>query len=80
MSTTPNKEDLPRIADALKTELVGEKKLKHIETEEKIVLPSKSEIEQEKGQQQLLKSIETFSPDQLHHANTEERIFFQLKR
>lgn len=42
MSTTPNKEDLPRIADALKTELVGEKKLKHIETEEKIVLPSKS--------------------------------------
>ncbi|KAH9529902.1 hypothetical protein DERF_003758 [Dermatophagoides farinae] len=31
------------------------------------------EIEQEKGQQQLLKSIETFEAEKLHHAKTEEK-------
>ena len=32
-----------------------------------------SEIQQEKGQQELLKSIETFSPEKLNHTNTEEK-------
>ena len=32
-----------------------------------------SDLEQEKGQQELLKSIETFSPKTLQHANTEEK-------
>ncbi|OTF78967.1 hypothetical protein BLA29_014636 [Euroglyphus maynei] len=33
----------------------------------------KNKIEQEKGQQQLLKSIETFEAEKLHHAKTEEK-------
>lgn len=40
--STPTKEDLPRIADTLKSELEGEHKLKHTETQEKVVLPSKT--------------------------------------
>ena len=40
--SSPTKEDLPRIADGLKNELVGEHKLKHTETQEKVVLPSKT--------------------------------------
>lgn len=40
--STPTKEELPRIADTLKSELVGEHKLKHTVTEEKVVLPSKT--------------------------------------
>ncbi|KAH9419437.1 thymosin beta cib [Dermatophagoides pteronyssinus] len=71
--SSPTKEELPRIDDCLKNELVGEHKLKHTETQEKVVLPSKTEIEQEKGQQQLLKSIETFEAEKLHHAKTEEK-------
>jgi len=68
--STPKKEQLPRIDDVLKNELEGGLKLKPTKTEEKIVLPSQTEIAQEKGQQQLLKSIETFSPEKLSHANT----------
>ncbi|KAH9394730.1 hypothetical protein TYRP_004787 [Tyrophagus putrescentiae] len=71
--STPTKEELPRIADTLKSELVGEHKLKHTVTEEKVVLPSKTEIDQEKGQQELLKSIETFSPEKLNPTSTEEK-------
>lgn len=102
--SSPQKEELPRIADVLKSELVGEHKLKPTETQEKVVLPSQSgkcphslpvmdgcddstthgsqdtdfpftfsEIQQEKGQQELLKSIESFSPEKLHHADTEEK-------
>ncbi|KPL97739.1 hypothetical protein NH340_JMT05402 [Sarcoptes scabiei] len=69
--SSPTKEELPKIAECLKSELVGEHKLKHAETQEKVVLPSKVEIEQEKGQQELLKSIEEFQPEQLHHTSTE---------
>ena len=32
-----------------------------------------ADLEQEKGQQQLLKSIEDFSPEKLHHTSTEEK-------
>lgn len=39
---TPTKEELPRIDDCLKNELIGEHKLKHTETQEKVVLPSKT--------------------------------------
>ena len=39
--STPTKEELPSIADALKSELEGAHKLKHTTTQEKVVLPSK---------------------------------------
>ena len=71
--STPTKEELPRIADTLKSELEGQIKLKHTETQEKVVLPTKTDLEQEKGQQNLLKSIEAFSPEKLHHTDTEEK-------
>ena len=40
--STPTKEELPRIADTLKSELESEHKLKHTTTQEKVVLPSKT--------------------------------------
>ena len=40
--STPTKEELPRIADTLKSELESEHKLKHTNTDVKVVLPSKT--------------------------------------
>jgi hypothetical protein len=73
--SSPTKEELPKIADQLKSELESEHKLKHADTQEKLVLPSKEEINAEKGQKELLKSIETFdknenlNPTEVHEKN-----------
>jgi hypothetical protein len=73
--SSPTKEELPKIADKLKSELESEHKLKHTDTQEKLVLPSKEEINAEKGQKELLKSIETFdknenlNPTEVHEKN-----------
>jgi len=72
--SSPSKEELPKIAVDLKSEIENEHKLKPAETEEKVVLPSKEEIEQEKTHQELVKGIESFNPDaSLKHAETQEK-------
>lgn len=73
-SATATKGDLPKLDDTIKAEMeaVGSS-LKHVETEEKIVLPSAEQIDQEKTQQQLLKNIESFPKQQLKPAQTEEK-------
>lgn len=40
--SSPTKEELPRIADTIKSELLAEHKLKPTETQEKVVLPSQT--------------------------------------
>lgn len=68
-----NKEELPKIDGCIKAELEADHSLKHVETEEKIVLPSAEQINKEKTQQQLLKNIESFPKQQLKPAQTEEK-------
>lgn len=93
--SSPAKEELPKIASDLKTELEQEHQLKPADTEEKVVLPSKegksrgvtnwfwsltnslisrTDIQVEKTQVELLKGIETFNPDEsLKKAETVEK-------
>lgn len=42
--SSPTKEELPKIADSLKSELESEHHLKHQQVNEKIVLPTKQGI------------------------------------
>ncbi|CAH8466459.1 unnamed protein product [Schistosoma rodhaini] len=46
-------------------------KLRHVETEEKVVLPNKEVIEKEKTEKQLLQEIET--PHSLKRTSTKEK-------
>lgn len=76
MATVSPKEDLPKIDGGIKAQLesVADISLKHVETEEKSVLPTAEQIDQEKTQQNLLKNIESFDPSkQLKPAQTEEK-------
>lgn len=73
MSATATKEELPKLDGDIKAELEADRSLKHVETEEKIVLPSAEQIDQEKTQQKLLKNIESFPKQQLKPAQTEEK-------
>ena len=73
MAATAPKEELPKIDVSIKAELEADRSLKHVETEEKNVLPSAEQIDQEKTQQELLKNIESFPKQQLKPAQTEEK-------
>ena len=68
-----SKEDLPKLDTSIKAELEGDRSLKHVETEEKNVLPSAEQIEKEKTQQKFLQNIEQFPKEQLKPAHTEEK-------
>ena len=71
---SPAKEELPKIASDLKSELEQEHELNHAETVEKVVLPSKEDVAVEKTHQELVKGIETFDPNEsLKHAETVEK-------
>lgn len=69
----PKAEELPKLDGSIKAELEANKSLKHVETEEKVVLPSADQIEEEKTQQEFLKNIESFPKQQLKPAQTEEK-------
>lgn len=73
MATSPPKEELPKIAGGIKAELEGDHSLKHVETEEKSVLPTAEQIDQERTQRKLIEGIETFPKQQLKPAQTEEK-------
>jgi len=72
---SPAKEELPKIASDLKSELEQEHALSPVETVEKVVLPSKEDVATEKTHQELVKGIETFDPNEsLKHAETVEKV------
>lgn len=71
--SSPTKDELPRIADSLASEIAAEHKLKHADTQEKIILPSAEDVQQEKGHQEFLKGIESFDDTKLKHAETQEK-------
>ncbi|XP_075736695.1 thymosin beta cib isoform X3 [Rhipicephalus microplus] len=62
----------PRVADEIQQELASfnASSLKHTETQEKVLLPSKEDIESEKEHKQMIEGIETFDPSKLKHAET----------
>jgi predicted SPOUT superfamily RNA methylase MTH1 len=74
-ATSPEKsvEELPKIDVSIKAELEADRSLKHVETEEKNVLPSAEQIDQERTQRKLIEGIETFPKQQLKPAQTEEK-------
>lgn len=71
--STSVKGELPKIDGCIKAELEAVPSLKHVETEEKNVLPSAEQIDQERTQRKLIEGIETFPKQQLKPAQTEEK-------
>jgi len=65
--------DLPKQDEKLQSEVTGfsSQQLKHVEPVEKVVLPSKEEIQQEKGQAQLRSGIENFDSKALKQTETQ---------
>lgn len=61
--SSPAKEELPKIATDIKSELEAEHKLAPVETVEKVVLPSAEDITTEKTHNELVKGIETFDAE-----------------
>lgn len=75
MSTETALKDLPKVDPTLKGQLEGftPDKLKKTDTEEKTILPSKEDIEKEKGQQALFQGIEGFNQSNLKKTETQEK-------
>lgn len=65
-------EKFPKVADEIQQELASfnASSLKHTETQEKVTLPSKEDIESEKEHKQMIQGIESFDPSKLKHAET----------
>ncbi|XP_064481410.1 thymosin beta-like isoform X2 [Ornithodoros turicata] len=74
--SNPSKESLPKVANEIQQELTNFKQvtLKHTETQEKVVLPSKEDVQQEKIHNTLLHGVEHFEKQNLNHAETQEKV------
>merc|ERR1712168_889907 len=81
MSSETALKDLPKVDPTLKGQLEGfsAQKLKKTETEEKIHLPNKEDVEQEKQAQAHLQAVEGFNTSQLKHADTKEKFVLPAK-
>ncbi|KAG8182154.1 hypothetical protein JTE90_014563 [Oedothorax gibbosus] len=68
--------DLPKVPAPLKDELsqFDSSKMKHAETNEKNVLPSKDDVQQEKRHNSILNSVEGFERSQLNPTETQEKM------
>jgi len=64
--------DLPKVEASLKQAIEKPSELKHVEVEEKIVLPSADDLKAEKTHENLQKGIEGFTPDKLKAVKTKE--------
>ncbi|KAI1706651.1 thymosin beta-4 family domain-containing protein [Ditylenchus destructor] len=70
---SPNLEELPKLPQDLKDDVDSPKQLKHVETHEKNVLPTKEDVEQEKQHEQFKAGIEKFDTHKLRQVSTEEK-------
>jgi hypothetical protein len=77
---SPTLEALPKLPSALKDEVVSAaaadsptRNLKHVETHEKNVLPTKEDLEQEKQHEAFKEGIEKFETQQLRHVDVKEK-------
>ncbi|CAJ0575696.1 unnamed protein product, partial [Mesorhabditis spiculigera] len=71
--TSPKLEDLPKIDRDIAEALCTGVELKKVETQEKQVLPSPTDVKQEKTHNELCTGIASFTPEKLKHTETEEK-------
>ncbi|CAJ0953421.1 unnamed protein product, partial [Mesorhabditis belari] len=71
--TSPKLEDLPKIDRDIAKALVHGVELKKVETHEKQVLPSPTEIIQEKTHNEICDGITHFTPERLRRTSTDEK-------
>lgn len=64
--------DAPKVDAALKSEIEKPVDLKHVEVEEKNILPSAEDLKAEKTHEDLQKGIQGFTPDKLKTVKTKE--------
>ncbi|XP_075736693.1 thymosin beta cib isoform X2 [Rhipicephalus microplus] len=71
----------PRVADEIQQELASfnASSLKHTETQEKVLLPSKEDVQQEKIHNSLLEGVEQFEKTSMKHAHTQEKVCLPKK-
>ncbi|KAK2717696.1 hypothetical protein QYM36_006467, partial [Artemia franciscana] len=72
---SPSVKNLPKADDILKTQLenFSQSKLKDVETQEKLVLPTAEDIANEKQRQQFLDGVKNFPKDKLKRTETQEK-------
>ena len=68
----PTVKDLPKMDETIQQEVAKEHNLKHVETAEKVVLPTADDVKQEKTHQGLIQGVEGFTPEKLKKVNTRE--------
>ena len=68
----PSVKDLPKMDETIQQEVAKEHNLKHVETTEKVVLPTADDVKQEKTHQGLIQGVEGFTPEKLKKVNTRE--------
>ena len=61
----PTVKDLPKMDETIQQEVAKEHNLKHVETAEKVVLPTADDVKQEKTHQGLIQGVEGFTPEKL---------------
>ncbi|KAK8775286.1 hypothetical protein V5799_031379 [Amblyomma americanum] len=71
----------PKVADEIQQELASfnAASLKHTETQEKVTLPSKEDVQQEKIHNSLLEGVEQFEKTSMKHAQTQEKVCLPKK-
>ncbi|KAH8025737.1 hypothetical protein HPB51_011068 [Rhipicephalus microplus] len=69
------------VADEIQQELASfnASSLKHTETQEKVLLPSKEDVQQEKIHNSLLEGVEQFEKTSMKHAHTQEKVCLPKK-
>uniref|UniRef100_A0A915MU23 Uncharacterized protein n=2 Tax=Meloidogyne TaxID=189290 RepID=A0A915MU23_MELJA len=73
--TETDSSKLPKMSEAMQTEVAQRAGLKHVETLEKNVLPTKQDLQEERNREDLKKGIEDFDKNSsLRHVEAEEKI------
>ncbi|KAH7724365.1 TTH-1 protein [Aphelenchoides avenae] len=71
---SPTLEELPKISADLKQEVTKDHPLKHVEVNEKNVLPTEQDLKQEKEHERFKQDIESFPSKTLRQVSTEEKV------
>uniref|UniRef100_A0A0K0EQS8 Thymosin beta n=1 Tax=Strongyloides stercoralis TaxID=6248 RepID=A0A0K0EQS8_STRER len=70
---TSTYKDSPKLPVDITNDLLHGRELKHVSTEEKIVLPTADDVKTEKQHEQFVNGIEKFPKNQLHKVETADK-------
>uniref|UniRef100_A0AC34QTA2 Uncharacterized protein n=1 Tax=Panagrolaimus sp. JU765 TaxID=591449 RepID=A0AC34QTA2_9BILA len=73
MAETKTAAEMPKLDDDVQSELIKQHNLNHVEVVEKIKLPTKEDVENERQHVKLVQGIENFKPNTLRQVSTEEK-------